>query len=69
MLGHAVELLLDNVPVHVDQSTATQLALAGVAYGTHRVQALIRDPQGAIIARTQALTFHLRKPIPPGIIR
>lgn len=69
MAGHVLELVLDGAPIHVDQSAGTQLAVSGVAYGTHRVHAQIRDPQGTIIARTTSLTFHLRKPIPPGVIR
>lgn len=69
MAGHVLELVLNGTPVRVDPSTGTQIALNGVAYGSHRAYAQIRDPQGAIIARTVSLTFHLRKPAPPGVIR
>jgi hypothetical protein len=67
--GHRLELVLDGVAVSVDGASTTQLNLTGVTYGTHQIQAQIRGAQGAVVARTPAVTFHIRKPLPPGVIQ
>jgi hypothetical protein len=66
--GHRLELLVDGAPVPVAQSN-TQMTLTGLTYGSHRAQALIRDAAGAEVAHTAPVSFHLRKPIPPGVLQ
>ena len=66
--GHKIELVLDDVAIPVEKSAGTQLILQGVSFGSHRAYAQIRAPQGAVIANTPIVTFHLRKPIPPGVL-
>ncbi len=68
--GHRLELVLDGAPpIPVDQSAGTQVSLSGIAYGTHVAEAQIRDGQGAVVARTPSVSFHLRKPLPPGVLQ
>jgi hypothetical protein len=66
--GHHLELVLDGSPVPVDRSLGTQLSLSGVGFGSHQAQARVLDPEGAVIATTPLISFHLRKPIPPGVL-
>ncbi|WP_295435106.1 DUF4124 domain-containing protein [uncultured Thiodictyon sp.] len=68
MEGHKIELVLDDVAIPVEKSAGTQLNLQGLNFGSHRAYAQIRDPQGAVIAGTSIVIFHLRKPIPPGVL-
>jgi hypothetical protein len=65
--GHRLELVVDAAPISIEQA-ATQLTLTGVAYGSHRAQAQIRNAANAVVARTAPLTFHLLKPTPPGVL-
>jgi hypothetical protein len=66
--GHLLELVLDGTSIPVDKSAGPQINLSGVVYGSHQIQAQIRDDRGIIVARTQPINFQLRKPIPPGVI-
>jgi hypothetical protein len=63
-----LELVVDGAAILIDKAS-TQLTLAGLPYGTHRAQAQIRDAANAVIARTSSVTFHLRKPTPPGVLQ
>jgi hypothetical protein len=63
--GHRLELVVDGATVPV-QKGATQLSLSGLAFGTHSAQALIRDAENAIVARTVPVAFHL---LPPGVLQ
>jgi hypothetical protein len=65
--GHRLELLVDGASISVDKA-GTQLTLAGLSYGTHRAQSQIRNATNAVVARTAPITFHLRKPAPPGVL-
>lgn len=65
---HRLELVLDGSVVSVDRSLGTQLSLSGVGYGSHHAQARVLDTEGAVVATTPSITFHLRKPIPPGVL-
>lgn len=67
ILGHRLELVVDGAPISVDHE-ATQLSLTGLAFGSHRAQAQIRNTANAVVARTTPVTFHLRKPTPPGVL-
>jgi hypothetical protein len=66
--GHQLHLVMDSVPIAVDQAAATQMSLTEVPWGSHQVVAEIHDSKGDPIARTAPVTFHLRKPIPPGVL-
>lgn len=66
--GHRLELAVDGVPVSVDRSLGTQLTLSGISHGTHQAQGRILDTAGAPVATTPVVTFHLRKPLPPGLL-
>lgn len=65
--GHRMELVLDGVAIASDKG-GTQLVLNGVAYGSHRLVARVLDQNGLIAARSDAVDFHLRKPLPPGVL-
>lgn len=65
--GHRLELMVDGAPISVDQAS-TQFTLAGLAYGSHRAQAHIRNAANAVVARTVPVAFHLLKPTPPGVL-
>ena len=67
MDGHRLELLVDGVPIKVEEPIGTQLSLNGLSYGTHVTEARILDSAG-IVARSAPISFHLRKPLPPGVI-
>jgi hypothetical protein len=68
MEGHHLELMFDGVPISVAASAGTQFSLTGVTFGSHQAYAQVRDPQNALVAATAVVTFHLRKPIPPGVL-
>ena len=42
----------------------TQILLKGLPYGSHRVQARIRDDLDEVVASSPPVHFHLRKPLP-----
>lgn len=67
--GQQLELVLDGVPITVDKSSGTQIQLSGVAFGSHSLHAQIRNTQGIVVARTRLVPFHLRKPVPPGVLQ
>lgn len=66
--GQRMELVLDGLPISSD-NVGAQLMLNGVSYGSHRIFAQIREPSGDIAARSAAVDFHLRKPLPPGVLQ
>lgn len=66
--GHRMELVLDGLPISAENAGA-QLMLNGVGHGSHRIYAQIRDPSGGVVARSATLDFHLRKPLPPGVLQ
>lgn len=68
MEGHQIELILDGVPISVARSAGTQLSLTGIPFGSHQAYAQVRDRQGVVVAASPPVTFHLRKPIPPGVL-
>ncbi|MBK1707540.1 DUF4124 domain-containing protein [Marichromatium gracile] len=63
--GHRLAMVLDGLET-VIEAGATRFALDGVAFGPHRLGALIRDEQGVLIARAPTLRFELRRDAPPG---
>lgn len=65
--GHRLELLVDGVPITSKEPIGTQLTLSGLSVGTHVAQAQILDAAGTV-ARSAPITFHLRKPLPPGVL-
>lgn len=67
MAGHRLEVLVDGVPIQVDQPIGTQFSLGGLSYGSHVAEAHVLDPAG-IVARSAPVSFHLRKPLDPGVI-
>jgi hypothetical protein len=67
MAGHRLELVVDGVPIKAEDSIATQLTLSGLSYGTHVTEARVLDSAG-IVARSAPVSFHLRRPLAPGVI-
>jgi hypothetical protein len=67
MTGHRLELLVDGVPVPVGEALGAQLSLSGLSFGTHVAEARILDASG-VVARSAPVSFHLRKPLPPGVL-
>jgi len=68
MPGHQLNLVMDSVRIAVDQAAATQMRLTDVPWGSHQIFAEIHDSKGDLIARTPPVRFHLRKPLPPGVL-
>jgi len=68
LTGHQLNLVMDSVPIAVDRAAATQMSLTEVSWGSHQVFAEIHDSKGDTIARTPPVRFHLRKPLPPGVL-
>jgi hypothetical protein len=60
---HRLQILLDGQPLPGDVA-GTQILLQGLSYGSHRVQALIRDDLEEIVASSSLVHFHMRKPLP-----
>ena len=67
--GHRLELVLDGTSIPVEQPVGTQISLTGLAYGSHVAEAQILNSANAVIARTASVSFHLRKPLPPGVLQ
>ena len=67
MTGHRLELLVDGVAVPVGEALGAQLSLSGLSFGTHVAEARILDASG-LVARSASVSFHLRKPLPPGVL-
>ena len=67
MVGHRLEILMDGVPIAVEEPIGTQLSLSGLSFGTHVSEARIMDASG-VVARSASVSFHLRKPLPPGVL-
>ncbi|AHF05662.1 hypothetical protein MARPU_16615 [Marichromatium purpuratum 984] len=63
--GHRLVMVLDGLET-VIEAGATRFALDGVAFGPHRLGALIRDEQGALVARAPTHRFELRRAASPG---
>jgi hypothetical protein len=55
--GTAIALLLDGQPAA--QAATTAFALAGVERGTHTLEAQVRDANGATLATSQPVSFHM----------
>jgi hypothetical protein len=68
MAGHRLELLVDGEPIKFEEPIGTQLSLNGLSLGTHSTEAHILDGTG-IVARSAPVSFHLRRPLPPGVIQ
>lgn len=66
--GHRLEITMDGAPILL-ATPGTQLAVSGVSYGSHRVQGIVRDLPGTVVARTAPVDFHFLKPIPPGVLQ
>jgi len=58
--GHRIRIYLDGVPWG-DTLRSTSVTLNNVDRGTHNLQAAIVAPDGAELARTDTVTFHLRR--------
>jgi len=58
--GYRIRLLLDGQPAAAD-ARATSFDLSGVERGSHRLQALIVDARGRVIARSEPVTFYMRQ--------
>ena len=67
MVGHRLELWMDGMPIETEGPIGTQVSLRGLSLGFHWAEARILDAAG-IVARSAPVTFHLREPLPPGVI-
>lgn len=65
--GHRLELLIDGVPITSKGPIGTQLNLSGLSLGSHVAQAQVLDAAG-IVATSVPVNFHLRQPLPPGVL-
>lgn len=60
--GDYIALLLDGKTV-VKRSVSQLIQLPRVDRGEHKVQALIRNKQGKVVKRSQAVTFHVKRTV------
>lgn len=58
--GHLMVLRIDGIETGVPAAT-TSFQLSNVDRGTHQLEAVIVGPDGAEIARTPAVSFHMRR--------
>jgi hypothetical protein len=58
---------MDGMPIETEGPIGTQVSLRGLSLGSHWAEARILDAAG-IVARSAPVTFHLREPLPPGVI-
>lgn len=63
---HRLQILVDGQPVTGDAQGA-QIQLLGLAFGSHRIQARIKDDLDETVATSTAIDFHLRKPLPEDL--
>jgi hypothetical protein len=66
--SHRLSVVVDGSPIAVEAPNAAQLSLKGLGLGSHVAEAVINDPDGSLVARTPPVNFHLRKPLPPGVL-
>jgi hypothetical protein len=64
MDGHRLQILTDGAPASGDVP-GTQLRISGLSLGSHQLQAQIIDANGAMIASSSVVQFHLLKPDSP----
>jgi hypothetical protein len=57
---HTIRLLLDDQPV-ADIAASLKHTLKKVERGTHTLQVELLNPQGAVVARSDPVTFHLHQ--------
>jgi hypothetical protein len=66
--SHRLSMVVDGAPVAVETPVGTQLSLTGVGLGSHVAEAVIHDADGGLVAQTPRVNFHLRRPVPPGVL-
>jgi hypothetical protein len=66
--SHRLSVVVDGAPITVEAPNAAQLSLKGLGLGSHVAEAVINDTDGTLVARTPPVSFHLRKPLPPGVL-
>jgi hypothetical protein len=60
--GDQIYLMLDGSPLNNAQPVGTQFTLSPVERGTHTLQAVVRDGNGALMCQTPAVTFSIHQP-------
>jgi hypothetical protein len=63
---HRLQILVDGHPVP-GEIQGTQISIKGLSFGSHRLQARIRDLSDVTIASSLSIDFHLRKPLPENL--
>jgi len=61
MDGHRLQILTDGAPA-TGEAPGTQLRISGLPLGTHQIQAKVINAEGAPIASSSIVHFHLLKP-------
>jgi len=62
---HRLQILLNDQPLPGEgEGLGSQIQLRGLTFGSHRIQACIRDDLDEIVASTPVIDFHLLKPVP-----
>ena len=57
--GHVVDIRMDGASI--GRGSSTSITLTNVDRGSHTVQAAVLDGDGAEVARTDSVTFHLKR--------
>lgn len=58
--GHKIRIFVDGRPLK-DELSSPNFALRGISRGTHSLRAEIINEEGDLMAKTDPVTFHLRK--------
>ncbi|MGB5833198.1 MAG: DUF4124 domain-containing protein [Thiohalocapsa sp.] len=62
--GHRLRVDVDGVSAEGDLGKGTQVRLNGLALGSHRIQAMVEDDSGAVVAATPLINVHIRPALP-----
>jgi len=60
--GDQIFLMLDGQPLNGGVATGSQFTLTPVDRGTHTLQAVVRDSDGAVRCQTPGVTYHVQQP-------
>jgi hypothetical protein len=68
MESHRIRVDVDGTEAVGHLGNRTQMTLHGVAIGSHRLQALVVDGFGNVVSATPVVHFHVREPLPEGVV-
>ncbi|ESQ13758.1 MAG TPA: DUF4124 domain-containing protein [Chromatiaceae bacterium] len=64
--NHRLNVEVNGVKIEGDLGKDTQMRLNGIPLGSHRIQVVVEDENGAVVAATPVINIHVRRPLPDG---